>query len=125
MQKGHHLQFNCLSCEKPVNFSVFQLHEENHALHCSECNREYVIDDEVLCRHLKLFEDLCRQIVESEEILGNTTVGVDVKGETVKIPYKILLTRLNSSIDLVIGKTPISIRFRLEPSLDFPEHLQQ
>lgn len=121
MQKGHHLQFDCLACKNPVHFSIFELEDEPHPLPCTSCKKQYAFDDDQLFRQLKKFEALCRQIVNSQEILGNTSVGIDVGGVQVKIPYKLLLTRFNSSIDLMIEDEPISITFRLEPALDFPE----
>lgn len=121
MQKGHQLQFSCTSCQQPIHFSIFSLDRSHHSLECAHCGKRYLFDDETLRRQLGKFEALCRQIVESEEILGETCVGVDIGEHRVKIPYKLLLTRLNSSIDLVIGDQPISITFRLEPAADLSE----
>ncbi len=120
MQKGHHLQFECISCKSPVHFSIFEIEEKSPPLACCSCHKQYAFDDNNLIRQLKKFEALCRQIVESQEILGSSSIGVDVGEHHVKIPYKLLLTRFNSSIDLVIGDQPVSIVFRLEPALDFP-----
>lgn len=121
MQKGHNLQFDCISCKQPVEFSIFDLENSKEPINCTQCKKQYVLDDDNLKRQLRKFEALCRQIVDSEEILGNTSVGIDIAEHHVKIPYKLLLTRLNSSIDLMIGDQPISIVFRLEPVLDIPE----
>ena len=118
MQKGHYLEFTCLSCQKPVIFSIFQLDKSNVPVVCSGCNKQYLLDDDTLKRQLRKFEALCKQIVDSEEILGDTSIGVDVGKHHVKIPYKLLLTRLNTSLDLTIGSQKVSILFRLEPKLD-------
>ncbi len=114
MQKGHLLEFECVECHQPVTFSVVT--HSLKPLECEGCKKKYVFDDPVLIRQLKKFQDLCRQIHESEEILGMTHVGIDVNGQSIKVPYRILLTRLNSSLDLVLGDQPLSIRFRIEPS---------
>ena len=37
-----------------------------------------------------------------------------------KIPYKLLLTRLNSTLDLMVGDRPLTITFRIEPTIDTP-----
>ncbi len=37
-----------------------------------------------------------------------------------KIPFKLLLTRLNSTLDLMVGDDPLTIRFRVEPAKDIP-----
>jgi hypothetical protein len=119
MQKGHLLQFNCQGCQHPIQFSVLDLEQTDHLLSCTKCKKKYCFDDENLKRQLKKFSKLCYQIHESEEILGSTSVGVDVGGNQVKIPYKLLLTRLNSTLDLKIGDEPLSILFRIEPIKDF------
>lgn len=120
MQKKQQLQFNCQSCQNPVNFSVFELEDKHSLIQCEKCHKKYAFQDETLKRQLKKFEALCRQIVESEEILSQTAVGIDIGEHHVKVPYKILLTRLNSTLDLMIGDEPVSITFRVEPVKDLP-----
>lgn len=116
------LQFNCQGCRHPISFSIFELESHSSSLCCSQCSKKYAFD-EVLMRQLKKFEALCRQIVDSEEILAHTAVGIDVGEHHVKIPYKLLLTRLNSNLELMIGDQPLSITFRLEPLRDLPSTL--
>jgi len=115
MQKGHNLQFNCLCCGAPVRFSIFEL-DSQAVLNCEECQKKYAFNDPTLVRQVKKFEALCRQIHDSEEILGHASVGVDVGEHHVKVPYKLLLTRLSSSLDLNMNGSPISIAFRSEPT---------
>lgn len=122
MQKGHRLHFKCKDCQEPIQFSVFDLEKTENHLCCTQCQKHYVLSDDVLVRQIKKFEKLCRTICESEEILSHTSVGVDVGSTQVKIPYKLLLTRLSSSLDLKIEGEPISIFFRIEPSKDIPIH---
>lgn len=115
MQKGHTLYFKCLSCETPVRFSIFEL-EAHRPLTCPHCQKQYVFSDATLIRQIKKFEALCHQIHDSEEILGHANVGVDVGEHHVKVPYKLLLTRLSSCLDLDFGGHPLSITFRIEPT---------
>ncbi len=118
MQKGHVLEFHCQSCQHPVQFSVFSLDKDNHCIGCQSCQKKYLFNDETLLRQLRKFEGLCRQLIESEEILSQTSVGVDLGSHHVKVPYKLLLTRLNSSLELIIGSEPTTITFRIEPLSD-------
>ncbi len=118
MQKGYILEFDCHSCGEPVSFSVFELDEPHCSVECEGCKQSYKLEDEVLARQLKKFTALCRQLIESEEILSTAAVGIDVGEHHVKVPFKILLTRLNPVLDLVIGDRPFSIRFRIEPTKD-------
>lgn len=118
MQSRHKLQFCCQGCQHPVCFSVFDLDQAGSLIQCVECGKKYAFSDETLKRQLKKFEALCHQIVDSEEILSNTAVGIDVGEHHVKVPFKILLTRLSSTLDLMIGNQPVSISFRIEPLRD-------
>lgn len=117
MQKGHKLEFACQCCGAPILFSVFHLDAVNHVVACLSCDKKYAFNDETLLRQLNKFEKLCQQINESEEILGDASVGIDVGGHHVEVPYKLLLTRLNSNLDLMIGNRPCKIRFRIEPTI--------
>jgi hypothetical protein len=120
MQKGHLLQFACQACQCPIYFSVFHLEKNEDQIFCPDCSLTYDFKDETLRRQLRQFESLCRQIQLSEEILGDTYVGIYVGDREVKIPYKILLTRLNPSLDLMLGDQPLTIQFRIEPAHDIP-----
>lgn len=120
MQKGHVLHLECQRCKNALHFSVFELEKKHHLLTCEQCGQNYDFNDDLLKRQLLKFEKLCRQILESEEILSDTHVGISVGGKNIKVPYKLLLTRFNSLLDLVIGGKPMSIEFRLEPLKDLP-----
>lgn len=119
MQKGHFLQFSCQYCQHPVQFSVFKL-EKEEPVKCPDCGLIYDFSDEILMRQLQKFENLCRQIHLSEEILSNTSVGIYTGDREIKIPYKLLLTRLNSTLNLMVGDRPLTITFRIEPIIDAP-----
>lgn len=118
MQKGHVLQFTCQCCQNPVTFSIFDIDKKNVC--CSQCQTSFDFSDEKLGRQLHKFENLCRQIQESEEILSNTSVGIYIGDREIKVPYKILLARLNSTLDLMIDGRPLTITFRIEPAADTP-----
>lgn len=119
IQKGAHLQFDCLECATPVPFSVLELGEERCEVNCSTCSHSYLFDDPATQRQLQKFEALCRQIQDSEEILGSTNVAIDVGPHQVKVPYKLLLTRLNSQLHLDMGDKQVTITFRMEPAQDY------
>lgn len=121
MQKGHFLHFPCQSCDSEVSFSIFDLAEKKGLVTCHQCQLGYDFGHEDLLRQLHKFANLCAQIHESEEILSNTSVGVYVGEKEVKIPFKILLSRLNSKLDLMIGSHPLTITFRIEPAKDLPK----
>lgn len=117
MQKGHLLQFACPSCQGSVEFSVFAL-EQNEKAVCPTCHKTYNFNDETLKRQLRKFSALCAQLIDSEEILSHTAVGIDVGEHHVKVPFKLLLTRFNSCLELEVGDQPVTIYFRIEPLKD-------
>jgi hypothetical protein len=117
MQRGPHLAFSCVSCEKPVTFSVWGVSETTYPLICSHCQKKYLFSNEML-KQLKQFEALCLQIQQSEEILGSTHVAIDIGSHSVKVPYRLLLTRLSSVMNLKIGEKKLEIAFRTEPLID-------
>ncbi|MBA3816652.1 MAG: hypothetical protein H0X29_09090 [Parachlamydiaceae bacterium] len=117
MKKGHSLYFKCLSCQSPIHFSIFDL-DHSSSIDCASCSKKYAFTDPILMRQIKKFEALCCKIHDAEEILGNAFVGVDVGSHHVKVPYKLLLTRLSSSLELMMNGQTISIAFRIEPIQD-------
>lgn len=122
MQKGHLLQFDCQGCSQPIKFSLFEIEEDCvPPIACSQCKKKYVLSDKTLLRQLSKFQALCWQIADSEEILGEACIGVNVGDQEVKIPYKLLLTRLTSHLKLKVGSDELSIVFRMEPLRDLPK----
>ena len=110
-------QIECLNCKHPISFSLNELEKASELIAiCTECGKKYAIGDATLKRQLLQFAKLCREIRASEEILSNTAVSVDVGQQNIKIPFKILLTRLKSTLDLVIGDQKVTVVFRVEPT---------
>ncbi|MCH9608946.1 MAG: hypothetical protein S4CHLAM45_03130 [Chlamydiales bacterium] len=123
MEIGHRLQFKCHKCKAPVLFSVLDRDKFNKGIVCTECKQKYAFDDETLVSHLNQFEALCYQIQASNEILGKTAIAIDVGSHHVKVPFNLLLTRLNSVIELNINGKVSQITFRVEPLVDAPDAL--
>lgn len=115
MQKGHALEFNCQCCSESISFSVLDSKQLKNPLACKQCGKKYIFDDETILRQLEQFEALCSQIHASKEILGSTSIAIDIGSHHVKVPFNILLTRLSSVIELNIGGKKSMIAFRVEP----------
>jgi hypothetical protein len=126
VQLGSMLQFNCVSegCSHAIKFAILDV-KDDQRLTCAACGQSYFFNKELVCALAK-FDRLCRAIHESEAILSDTNVAVNVGGHEVKVPFRLLLTRLNTSLTLRItqeinGKRiehPIDVQFRLEPLTD-------
>ena len=116
VHEGAGLEFPCCSCGKIVAFSVTDvLSDKRLEIKCEGCQQGYLFEDPVLRGHMRKFVALCSQIQDSEEILSKTSVGVTVANRTVKVPYNLLLTRLNSFLELELDGKTICVQFRTEP----------
>ncbi|NGX60734.1 MAG: hypothetical protein K940chlam9_00202 [Chlamydiae bacterium] len=119
MEMDHQLHFNCQRCESPIPFSVLGREGFTGSLCCQECGQKYTFKDDTLLRQLRQFEALCSQIHASEEILGSTSIAIDVGNHHVQVPFNILLTRLRSVIELEINGKKSTISFRVEPLKEY------
>jgi hypothetical protein len=124
MQIGPKLQFNCPSCSQPVLFNILDAKNTTQLITCTGCKKGYTFAENIL-RQIRKFVTLCEKIQESEEILGKTSVAIDVGPNHVKVPFRLLLTRLGSVLDLDIGGQKLEILFRTEPLKDMDELLSQ
>jgi len=126
VQLGSVLEFHCVAegCRQAIRFSILDV-TGDHRLSCAACGQNYFFNPELVSALAK-FDKLCRAIHESDEILSDTSVAVNVAGHEVKIPFRLLLTRLNTSLTLRIAQEvngkhverPIEIQFRLQPLTD-------
>ena len=82
---------------------------------CPKCGKQFGIEEESIARQIGLFSNLCEQIKASEEILSNASIAVSVGSTEVKVPFKLLLTRLKSTLDLEIDGQKLSVSKRAEP----------
>ena len=121
MPKGHHLEFKCCQCQHPICFSIYDLDSTDQQSICPGCEQRYAFNDPVLLRQIRKFAALCEQVRESEEILSTTSVAIDIGPHHVKFPYKLLLTRLNSQLELKMGDQSLTLTFRVEPLRDSTE----
>lgn len=109
-------ELECIDCKSNVVFSILELDKEPHVVKCPSCNKKYAFGHESLMRQIKKFAALVRQIQDSQEILGDASIAVDVGGQSVQVPFKLLLTRLKSVLNLQIGEKSIQLAFRVEPT---------
>ena len=111
------IDFQCIEegCEGVVQFDLIEVASSDFQAVCPKCHSPYEFEDELrdkLQRMLKLI----LAIRESEDILGNCNVAVNVPSGEVKIPYALLLTRLNTMITLEFGDKKVDFHLWVEPS---------
>lgn len=114
---GARLDFCCKSenCQGIINFNLADVIDPDFQAICPECHQSYALDDELRDK-LKRMLELIIAIRRSEDILGDSVVSVNVAGGEVRIPYALLLTRLNTMITLDIGGSKTDFHLWVEPS---------
>jgi hypothetical protein len=110
------IDFVCLDedCLSTVTFNLMQLEEAKGRISCPGCHCEYQFDADFMDK-LRRFRNLILAIREAEDLLGDVQVGVATPMGEEKIPYRILLMRMNTIISLDVGGRKVDFRFRVEP----------
>ena len=111
------LDFHCFAdgCEGTVKFDMDQVADPDFQAVCPSCHRAYALDA-VLRDKLTRMMELIGAIRECEDILGDSVVSVNVAGGEVRIPYALLLTRLNTMISLDVAGRKTDFHLWVEPS---------
>lgn len=114
---GATLDFCCKGqgCQGIIKFNLSDIVDPDFQAICPECHSSYELDDELRGK-LKRMLELIIAIRNSEDILGDSVVSVNVAGGEVRIPYALLLTRLNTMITLDIGGEKTDFHLWVEPS---------
>ncbi len=111
------VDFLCIEpgCSGVVKFNLVEVAQDQFQALCPACHKSYEFDAELrekLGRLLKLIT----AVREAEPILGDCNVSVTVPGGEAKIPYALLLTRLNTMISLNLGGRKVDFHLWIEPS---------
>ncbi len=116
MENEQIIEFACITpdCGQPVRFTLELIEKENPAIQCRSCERVYPLPEEVV-RKLGYLKELIETIRRVRPILGESSVGIEVAGHKVSIPYYLLLTRMTSELALQIDDEQLSFRFIVEP----------
>ncbi len=109
------IDFACLECQQPVVFDLLGLRQNEGQVSCGHCHKSYCFGETGLLAKLAKLDRLMSTLQECEDILGDVSVGVATFNGEVKVPYRILLTRLNTAITLDLGGRKLDFHFRVEP----------
>jgi hypothetical protein len=115
--KKPQLDFRCLTddCSGVVAFDLDSVTDPEFQAVCPVCHRAYALDDTLRGKLEKMMK-LIAAIRECEDILGDSVVSVNVAGGNVRIPYALLLTRLNTMISLDVAGKKTDFHLWVEPS---------
>lgn len=113
------IDFECLEagCGATVRFDLMGLEKNDRQVACPECHRPYRFDKAFVTKLEKL-RQLVLAVREAEDIIGDCNVGVATPAGEVKLPYRLLLTRLNTLVSLKAFDQAIDFTFRVEPMSD-------
>ena len=111
------ISFNCFddNCTGVINCTLSEIGDAKFQAVCPECHRAYALDETMRSKLQRMLE-LVIAIRNSEDILGDSVVSVNVAGGEVRIPYALLLSRLNTIITLEINGTKTDFHLWVEPS---------
>ena len=111
------VDFHCLDddCRNVIHFSLADIISKDFQAVCTKCHKTYCFD-EVLRDKLTRMLELVAAVRNAEDILGDSNVSVNVAGGSVKIPYALLLTRLNTLVSLEMGGKKVDFHLWIEPS---------
>ena len=115
--KKPQLDFRCLTddCDGLVGFDLESASALDFQAVCPVCHRAYALD-ETLRGKLEKMMKLIASIRECEEILGDSVVSVNVAGGSVKVPYALLLTRLNTLFTLPLAGKKVDFHLWVAPT---------
>jgi len=102
-------------CGGVVKFDLMGCASSDFQVLCPKCHRPYKFDDELRGKLKKLL-NLILAVREAESILGDCNVAVSVPGGEVKLPYAMLLTRLNTMITLELGDKKVDFHLWVAPA---------
>ena len=111
------IDFHCLEadCGEVVKFNLADITSKDFQAVCPKCHKAYQLDDSLKDKLVRML-DLVQSIRRAEDILGDAMVSVNVAGGDVRIPYVLLLTRLNTLITLDFGDKKVDFHLWIEPS---------
>ncbi len=111
------IDFHCMEsdCDGVVKFNLADINSRDFQAVCPKCHHPYVLDKSLKDKLSRMMK-LVMALRESEDILGDSNVSVNVVGGEVKIPYALLLTRLNTLITLDFGGRKVDFHLWIEPT---------
>ena len=111
------IDFNCFTpdCDGVVKFNLADIVSRDFQAVCPKCHHPYSFDAGLKDKLERTLE-LMVAIRKAEDILGDSNVSVNVAGGEVRIPYALLLPRLNTLITLEVGDRKVDFHLWVEPA---------
>ena len=115
-QMSAQIEFDCVenSCENNIKFNLLDLKKNSGRITCSDCRRLYQLDKDFL-QKLEKLRLLILAVRDAEDILGDCNIAIVTPAGEVKLPYRLLLTRLNTLVSFDCNGKKLEFNFRVEP----------
>ena len=127
MKNYKQIEFNCLeeNCRNAIRLDMERIGVGKKTnIKCSHCSKEYSFNGNFV-EKISKFDTLVSAIKDAKEILGDTNVAVNFKNREIRIPYRLLLTRMNTLLSLTVGDKKVEFRFRVEPLDEMDIHVNK
>ena len=113
------IDFDCIEkdCEATIYFNLLNLKKNAGKVSCSHCHKLYQFDKKFIGKLEKL-RILILAVRDAEDILGDCNISIVTPAGDVKLPYRLLLTRLNTLISFKCNGKELEFNFRVEPLND-------
>lgn len=110
------VDFACIDeeCKAAVAFNLMELEQARGRVVCPQCHREYQFEPEFMVK-LERLRGLILTVQGAADILGDVNVAITTPAGEVKVPYWLMLTRLNTLVTVDIGGRKVEFNFRVEP----------
>lgn len=111
------VDFHCLddNCRNVIEFNLSDIIRKDFQAVCTKCHKTYCFDAQLRDKLTRMLE-LVAAVRNAEDILGDSNVSVNVAGGSVKVPYSLLLTRLNTLVTLEMGGKKVDFHLWIAPS---------
>ena len=111
------IDFKCFvdGCAGVVKFNLADIASRDFQAVCPVCHRAYALESGLRDKLRRMLE-LINALRSSEDILGDSVVSVNVAGGEVRVPYALLLTRLNTLITLELDGKKVDFHLWVEPT---------
>ena len=110
------VDFDCIEedCGSTIKFNLLELSGDTKNIACTNCHRIYEFEKDFIAKLEKL-RVLILSVRDAEDILDDCDVAIVTPAGEVKLPYRLLLTRLNTLISLDCHGKKLMFNFRVEP----------
>ncbi len=111
------IDFKCIQegCNGIVKFNLIDVVKDRFQVPCPKCHNPYSFDKQLRDKLMRM-RNLIIAIRQAEDIISDCNVAVTVPGGEVKVPYALLLTRLNTMITLNLGDKKVDFHLWVEPA---------